>query len=788
MSILKFKRIIAKILVISIIFTSLCVNNTNIVFAAGLTAEQRAEMESNIQSWLRSNVNHKIIREEYNDKGEDKVIYAVDLPTVNSANNADYSMIRYDSSSGKYIYQITDSNGDITNYPFNVDVAIANSTTGFPNGLTPENYNQYTDATLIDSVLATEDGRLIKIVDLDSEVQRPMAYIVEMEDGQTFISDIETFSFDNGSLGERILNGLKNGFFDLWDIAMNALAKIFNSLLLWIADGIHDLIDSIFGSDEKITIYKVIFGKIDKLSINYWETTPISEVDEEVLLDASGVVGNPPASALKNIVSYWYGVLRNIVISIYLVMLLYIGIKILLASTGSSAQKYKSMLTSWLVGLIIVCFYPYAMQYTVVLNDMFVEMIESSASEISEDDNEDTMYQVRMQAEDQRSLPLTIVYIIMLGQLIVLLGVYYKRIFMMAFLITIFPIVAGLYVWESVNKGKASALGAWTREYVVLVFVQTFHAVIYVVLIDGAYAAFKADNDWFIFMISVIFLFEGEKIIRAIFNVKSSANTIGDLAAAGATAWGVSKAAKSIFKSNGSSKSKDEKDKDEADEEVENARRTTAVNNAMAQRQASMPQSNTNALPPSGGQPSQPQSQATPTLLPTSEPNQMANIEAAKAVVKQEALRLRTKKGIVQSALNKATEGVARAAGITLGLTSGLASGSLKDGIANAVVANEVASAGAKLVNNITGYAFGAYAGMRLKRKIRNGELNDKFKAVGFDLDGKFDEDAEISKAKARVIQEALAAQGAATRRGGKEKGELKFIDAVEKGRRKENL
>ena len=788
MNILNFKRIIAKILVVSIIFTSLCGNNANIVFAASLTPEQRAEMKSNIESWLAHNVNHKIIREEYNDKGEDKVIYAVDLPKIDSYNNANYSMIEYSSSLGKYVYQITDAAGNITSFPFNVDVAISNSAAGFPNGLTPENYNQYTDATLVDQVLVTEDYRLIKVIELDSEVQRPMAYVVEIDGCEPIISEIKTFEFDNGSLGERILNGIVDGFFNLWDIAMNALAKIFSDLLLWIADGIHDLIDSLFGSREKITIFKVIFGKIDKLSINFWETTPISEV-EGALENSSGLVGNPPASALKNIVSYWYGVLRGIVISIYLVMLLYIGIKILLASTGSSAQKYKSMLTSWLVGLIIVCFYPYAMQYTIIINDMFVEMIESSASEVSEDDNEDTMYQVRMQAEEQRSLPLTIVYIIMLGQLIVLLGVYYKRIFMMAFLITIFPIVAGLYVWESVNKGKASALGAWTREYVVLVFIQTFHAVIYVVLIDGAYAAFKNSNDWFIFMISVLFLFEGEKIIRAIFNVKSSASTIGDLAAAGATAWGVSKAANKIFKSNGSSKSKDEKDKNEADEEVESAKRATAVNNALAQRQASMPQSNTNALPPSGGQPQpQPPQPQNPTLQQISDQNQMANLEAAKAVVKQEALKLRSRKSFVESAINKATEGVARAAGITLGLTSGLASGSLKDGIANAVVANEVASAGAKLVNNITGYAFGAYAGMRLKRKIRNGELNDKFKEVGFDLDGKFDEDAEISKAKARVIQEALAAQGSATRRGGKEKGELKFIDAVEKGRRKENL
>ena len=75
-----------------------------------------------------------------------------------------------------------------------------------------------------------------------------------------------------------------------------------------------------------------------------------------------------------------------------------------------------------------------------------------------------------------------------------------------------------------------------------------------------------------------------------------------------------------------------------------------------------------------------------------------------------------------------------------------------------------------------------------MKAKVKSGAMDDKLREVGFDIDSKFDEDETISKAKAQIFRDALAAQGEYTRRGGKVKGDLEFLKELEKGIKRENL
>ncbi|MBO5143444.1 MAG: hypothetical protein J6C46_10750, partial [Clostridia bacterium] len=467
------------------------------------------------------------------------------------------------------------------------------------------------------------------------------------------------------------------------------------------------------------------------------------------------------------------------------------------SSTTKSGEKYKDMLTSWLLGIVILCFYHYVMRYTVIINDTFVQMVDEGSNIESTGSSNDAMLEIRNKAGTENNIALTIVYIIMLGQLIVLLGVYYKRIFMMAFLITIFPVVATLFIWEK-TKGGAKALTTWTKEYVVLVLTQTFHAVVYVVLVDGGLKAFNTSGNWFVFIISVLFLFEAEKIIRSIFSMKSSANTIGDLATAGVAAWGVATAAKKVFKTDSKSKSQDETDKEEATKTVDEARKTTAVNNSVHQQSTTtsmitnMATGNYNSSNLAGentsanSAPSGSGSGGNVNSVENGENNPMDNWDAAQALIKQEALGKKTKRGILSRAAGAATHTLTRGAGVTLGLASGLASGSMQEGLKNAAIGYEIGGAVGRGATAITGWVKNKYAGRKLKAKVRSGALDEKLRQVGFDLSAKFDEDEEVSNARARILREALAREMAATTSGGSVKGELKALKTINRGRKRE--
>mgnify|MGYP003291099814 CR=1 FL=1 len=798
----KYERALHKILVFCIIFNYLF--GGYIVLA--VDNELRDNIGNQVESWLNgTNVNDPIKYYEYEKDNTKRDIYVLHMPEPDPDPKKSPN-IMYDPETKGYIYILKDGNGNITGkVPINIEIVCVPISEA-PGEITTENYKKFLD-TGPSGIYETKQGE-VKVLGLDSEEHVYFAYAVSIDGGPVNI-------YEGGkSVGPKkqdkplieILGDFVEDILSLpLDFVKNQLVKVFNTLFLAIGDGIQSLINALMGEDESVTVYKVIFNKIGKLEIDFWGIGDEAEGDKVENEEEKGkiqIISESPATSLKPIVSYWYSTLRALGVAIYIVMLLYIGVRILLSSTTSSAQKYKEMLTTWGTGVIILLLFPYVMKYTVIINDAFVKLLDSSAAskleemqmtgEIDEEyigkpgegknlfSFDDEMMKIREQAADENDMVLSIVYIIMLGQLIILIGVYYKRTFMMAFLITIFPVVAVLYVWEKTNKGAGNALNTWTKEYVVLVLTQTFHAMSYTVLVKGAYEAFLDGGNWFIFILSVVFLFQGEKIIRAIFGMKSSANTIGDLASAGATAWMATKSASAIFKSDKTKTDKDDKDEAEANEQIENAKKQTAINNALNNR---YPNSNQTT---STGNSSAP-SRGNGTYTPSISDNQMENLEAARAYIRQQALAERNRKkgkGILQ----KGVRGITKTAGVTLGAATGLAGGSAKQAAANALIGKEIGGMFGNGVSGIIGFAKNAYRGQRLKMKVRSGEMDNQLRALGFDFGGRFDDDPDLSSAKARIIREALAAEITGTRRGGKSKGEYKFIKAVEKGIKRENI
>lgn len=853
------KKIIAVMIMFSIIFTSLQIKSNNIVFATEVEAENNgteaveqeqneeqetkaqvtvpsdeeifATMKKDINNWLNppkddekhSKVHdNKIYKYEYKEEAETKVTYAVKMPKPSYVVNGKQK-ITFNGNSGMYMYNVYDSEGNIVKQvQFDVKVLLGTDTV-LPENINSSNYSNYTGLSG-NVTLETTKGELLKVVDIEKEDEKyQLSFAIVFNDGTIVKTpNAEVEGYENGeSWGKQFGDMISNAGAFLLDLIGRPVIEILNSILINIADGIKFLINGIFG--QEVSIYEIIFGKVDKLSINYWETSNQTESSKESETEnPSGIVDNSPSATLKGIVSHWYGVFRGIVIAVYIVMLLYIGIRILLSSTGKSGQKYKEMLTSWLVGIVILTFYPYVMRYTVIINDLLIGMMDPHAVQQEEqkeeeseeaaeetpslsdktntDDNVlDTMEVIRIEAEETNNMALTVIYIVMLGQLIVLIGVYYKRVFMMAFLITIFPIVAGIYVWEK-TKGGGKALTTWTKEYVILVLTQTFHAVVYVVLIDGAYLAFQQSNNWVIFLISVMFLFEAEKIIRTIFGMRSSANTIGDLATAGAAALAASKKVKDVVKGEKKSTTEDDTNEKEATQTANEAKKNVAVQNALASTNSSIAASHgglsggssssgsgSSGSGSSGGGSSGGGSSGGgghgggSSHGYISDENQMDNLHAAQAVVTADAYKGRNKRGIIAKAINV----TGRAAGITLGATSGLAQGSMKDAFANAAIGNEIGGIAAKLPMAITGWAGGAYAGKIMKRKIERGDMDEELHRAGYDLSRRFDTDDAVSQAKANLYRKALAVQAEVTRRSGKAAGEQAFIDIVEKERKK---
>lgn len=84
---------------------------------------------------------------------------------------------------------------------------------------------------------------------------------------------------------------------------------------------------------------------------------------------------NSSANILKPVVSNVYKSLRNLVLVMMMVVLLYVGIRIVVSTAVTDQVKYKQWLVNWVVGICLLIIMQYIMSFLMNVNEMIVEML-----------------------------------------------------------------------------------------------------------------------------------------------------------------------------------------------------------------------------------------------------------------------------------------------------------------------------------------------------------------------------------------------------------------------------
>lgn len=135
-------------------------------------------------------------------------------------------------------------------------------------------------------------------------------------------------------------------------------------------------------------------------------------------------------------------------------------------------------------------------------------------------DLESTM---RTRAGETYRLVYVFVWFIMIYQLVVLLFIYYKRMITVGVLIIIYPLAVMMYAIEkAMGIDKAKSLSTWLSEYLVNVFVQSVHALVFIMLVEAGLRVFEEDDDnWLLFLFAVFAIFPAEAIIKSIMGMRA---------------------------------------------------------------------------------------------------------------------------------------------------------------------------------------------------------------------------------------------------------------------------
>ena len=348
-----------------------------------------------------------------------------------------------------------------------------------------------------------------------------------------------------------------------------------------IANGLVLMLDSVLGyedpntqTQEKISIDAIVFD-------NY----PLTQL---TLFSGNLKAGEKTNDFIKlfvEVINNWHSNFMLIAIVAYLLILLYMAIRIVLNSTAAKQAIYKELFMHWVAGVIILFTFPYVIKYAIKINSLFVDMVEQAivgkpdldtsivtGEYIAPDDStlitdeeltseeakrmeknpfgeNDTGYMAVMsrRAHVTRRLSYAFVYLIMTFQLLIMAMMYYKRLFIVSFLIVLFPLVMIAHILEKVADVKTGgAFAKWTREILVNIFIQSIHAIIYSFSIATVLAAGNAENDWILMLVGVTFLFNGEEILKKILG--QQAESAKSLAATATQAFAVATAVKQTTK------------------------------------------------------------------------------------------------------------------------------------------------------------------------------------------------------------------------------------------------
>ena len=329
-------------------------------------------------------------------------------------------------------------------------------------------------------------------------------YDIDSEEGSSDVNGKrEGYNVTEGSINSNIKNIVK---------VLNViptLAKAF--LYVSVKDDNEPEENKEYG--EGFSIQKAVFNKIEIFDVNFFVS---SEYDSDI------------TKTLKDNVAQIYYTMRNVAVAGLLVVLIYTGIRMAIATVAEQKAKYKQMLTAWATAFIILMVLPYLMIAILEICKVVMDLFENIMVDLCGQYGDDVkVIEEKMLEKSTASGVLgfsiiipTITYWILVYYQVKFFLMYFKRIFSTAFLIVIAPLVLVQHAFDKISTGGGGAFNTWLREFALNIAMQPIHAVIYTVFMTIALNIMTTAP-----LLSIIFfatLSRAERVVRNLLSIKNT--------------------------------------------------------------------------------------------------------------------------------------------------------------------------------------------------------------------------------------------------------------------------
>ena len=255
--------------------------------------------------------------------------------------------------------------------------------------------------------------------------------------------------------------------------------RVIARVLLLIPQFANEILSLITNQGKKTyTIRDTLTNKYSMFNIKY------------LIEPGSGTTINSIDRIAQNI-SVWFVGIRNLSTVIIAIILVYIGIRLTLATIAEEKAQYKKMLMGWLEGIVLLFVLHYLIIIFIYISDWIVNWLYDLMK-----DNQTTMQlEENMLQKISDNLFKTsskwgwvlygTLYILLTLSEIQIFVFYISRLLKIAYLIIISPLVCVTYSIDKIKDGKAQAFENWIKEFAISVLAQPLQLFIYVLLIDS---------------------------------------------------------------------------------------------------------------------------------------------------------------------------------------------------------------------------------------------------------------------------------------------------------------
>ena len=239
------------------------------------------------------------------------------------------------------------------------------------------------------------------------------------------------------------------------------------------------------------------------------------------------------AYELQKTISTWYKALRAIALVGLLSVLVYVGIRILISSTGQEKAKYKKMIGDWLAAICILFVLQYIMIFILEITQAITNMLKSNVVGPSGEDVLMSSLRNSLGSSEDFSQIFAelLMYLVLVIYTVMFTIQYLKRLVYMAFFTMIAPLIALTYPLDKIKDGQAQAFSTWLREYIFNALLQPMHLLLYTIFVGSAINLATSNPLYGIVVIG--FLLPAEKFFRKMFGFDKAQSSSQLGAAAG---------------------------------------------------------------------------------------------------------------------------------------------------------------------------------------------------------------------------------------------------------------